>query len=775
MRTTVCAAAVAKCVRWKGGLAVLLFVQVLVCLVLLGDFLFGTKAFAYFDIGWDSYSTFTPMAMLLADYVRSEGWPGWSFQIGLGHNLALFADPFTLLNAATGSEHVLELRAWVYALKLVLAGVLFHRFGLTIGLGTSVAVATALAYSFCGYALVDGQWDPLATELVAHALLLWSVARQVYKGGWVLLPLSTALAFCVTPFFVSLAVFTVIVAVAHLLATSEPRAATARRWLFEIAPLLAVGILLAAPRLLPIALQLGDLGRVSGLPPYLTDALVPLDTHQLMTQLAGVFHKDVLIPIATTGSGNYLESPGFFVGVLPLLLIPQLWRLGRSERRQLLLATAALAFYLMFPFLRRLAYAFQLDYFRVSTLWVAALLLSLSARALEGVLDRGIDRRLLAGTAAALVALAGAVVWHFGPRVRLTHLLGLGTLTVPALLFLLWQGPALRVRPRVMAALVAFVAIEAVLLGYPPLFQDRRVLSKTFDAYRDGTQRAVAWIRTADQGAYRVDKTYASAGHNDAFVQGYWGVKSYTQQNGATVAFFRDLGLLPASPRLVNSTNWLSGFGERFVLESVVGVRYVISRVPLSRPGYVQVAATDGLRIYRNELALDLGAVHDHVLPRSQFMALPAAAKDVALLRAAVVADDQVPAGMKVLDPAQIARAEADWLVNYSRAARQLQRRGWKVTGHTNRVLAGTVESDSPGLLVVTIPDAPGWSVRVDGKEQPLQRAHLGMMGVSIEAGRHVVELRHRQPGLVAGLLLAGLGILVWLVLRGTRAPAARP
>lgn len=749
----------------RSGALVLLGVQLLVCAAILAPCLFGSRAFAYRDVGSDTSLQYVPYAIQLAHYLRSDGWPGWCFELGLGQNLAPLADPFTLLNAAFGAEHVLALRAWLYVLKLALAGGLFYRFLLAITARVAVAVPAALAYTFCGYALVDGQWDPFATELVVHALVLWAVARQLRSGGRFVLPVATAAAFLLAPFFFSLAVFVALLAAATILVAREPRA-LARRWLLELGPQMAAGVLLAAPRLLPIAIQLHDSDRVSGALPCLAGALSLNDVERVMTQLAGLFHKDLLARLPVHAWENYLESPGFFVGVLPLLLIPQLWRGDRKERRALGFGLASVALYVLSPFVRRLAYGFQLDYFRVSTLWVAILLLTLHALALRRVLARGVDRRLLAVAAGAQLALLAIVCVHFGPRLQVRHAVEIVALTAVALMLLAWQGQRLRARRLVVAALVAFVACESTLIGYSSLVRDRRLLSKTFGAYRDGTEQALAVIRASDGGAFRVEKTYDSAGLNDALVQGYAGVKSYTQQNGGTVALFRGLDLLPDAPGLVNYTNWLPNFGARFRLDTALGVRYVISRDELDWPGFVQLGHAGALRVYRNELALDLGAVYDVVLPRSRFLALPGRVRDVALLKAAVVEDGQVPEGVRVLDAAALDSLRDDWpAADYAAAARRLQRRGLKVARLTNKTLSGVVESDEPGLLVVAIPQAPGWSVRVDGEERPVQRAQLGLIGVALGAGRHEVELRHRPPGLRAALLLALLGAAVWTAL----------
>ncbi len=71
----------------------------------------------------------------------------------------------------------------------------------------------------------------------------------------------------------------------------------------------------------------------------------------------------------------------------------------------------------------------------------------------------------------------------------------------------------------------------------------------------------------------------------------------------------------------------------------------------------------------------------------------------------------------------------------------------------------------APGLLVFTESLHPGWIASVDGKRRPVVPANLAFVGVWVEAGEHVVELRFEAPSLERGLLAAvgALGVVVGL------------
>ena len=64
------------------------------------------------------------------------------------------------------------------------------------------------------------------------------------------------------------------------------------------------------------------------------------------------------------------------------------------------------------------------------------------------------------------------------------------------------------------------------------------------------------------------------------------------------------------------------------------------------------------------------------------------------------------------------------------------------------------------GLLAV-----PGWSLRVDGKSQPLVTADLWFRAALVPPGEHLLELAYRPPGLAAGSALSVAGALLFLLL----------
>lgn len=753
------------------GWPLLFGLQVIVALAMLHSFVFGESIFAYRDIGSDTYFQFVPSLMYLAvpDHWRSA----WSFNIGLGSMAPLPLDPFTWLGIAAGPDNVPRMRIWVYLSKIFVGGAAFYGFILAISSRRDIAVVCGLAYSFCGHVMTDGQWDGHATEFAAYALILCAIGWHARRQSFWLIPLSVAVAAYSGIFLFSLAVFFGYLLIAEILATLKPMQ-VGRRWIGSIIPQSALGAALAAPVVVPTIWMLLDSPRVTGAQATFSNRLAEIfsinSPELYWVQLAALFHKNIQgVGSYYAGWMNYLEGPGYFAGVLPLLLFSQLWRGNSTDRRILVFGVLFLTAFMVFPAVRYLAFGFALDYFRINNLWVTILLLTMFARALAVVIERGIDRWLLGGAALILAWTLVLIEAKLGSLIYQPHALKILILLVSGLVLLgvfSFRGTHGR---KFAIALIAFVGIEAVWVSHPGFFEKRTILSPGENGFKDQTIPALEFLRKHDQGFYRIEKTYQSVSNCDALAQDYMGVKSYWFQGKSSVAFFSGLELIPQQSRSKNFTNWLPNFGSRFPLYSLVGVKYILTIHPIDWPGFRWIHDIAGIRIYENEFALPLGTVYDTQIPLETFNLLPRAAKDLAILNAVVVQTphDFVP---RNFDIAKFGWRHMDWLDTlYVTPALRLKQRGFQIEKFSPDQIIGRVNSDTQGILVFAIPYDRGWSILVDGYEQPTFVANLGILATEIGKGSHSVELRYSRPGGKLGVtigLIAVVVLLCWLALR---------
>lgn len=762
--------------------ALLVVLQTFIASLVFSKFLSGGFYFAYTDIGSDTYFSYVPYAMQMARSMAGEGFTGWSFEIGLGSATALWMyDPFLMLNKIGGTANILPLRIWIYLLKISLGGIAMLGLVRTFSTNWQTGVAIALAYSFCGFVVINGQWDSEATSFVFFPLLLWGISRRLQENDIFSLPLTVALALICGVFFISVAVFLVLTFFAFVLVNSH-RLTILKDWTLKVLPLVVCGYLLAAPALLPMMLQMMDSSRVTGaqgLFQKILDQSTQLNEWPLILfQIGGLFHKDLFgIGSQYQGYWNYLEGPGFYIGVIPLLIIPQLWHGTQSERKWCIFSLLFVALYFASPFLRYAAMGFAVPYFRVSTLWVSLILLLLSAKALDHILNQSINLRILAWSAISyLLLLAITTVSQIGQHIWSPHAFKILLLTLFCACLLgamHWNFISKRNSPLV---LIIAITLEIILIARPSYVENRSIVSESLQGYNDGTSDALQIIRNRDNGFFRIEKDYFSVSYADSLAQEYMGLKSYSFHSRGLVDFYTEMRLIPrpSERTSVNYTNWLPNMGNRFMLNSLLGIKYMIAKEKFEYPGFSLIDKSNGLNIYLNEFTLPLGFIQNQYVLRSEMTKLDnhpsaeaAAYRDITIINAAIL-EEEIPAYGSKFDLDALEKTKQISLLDiYVDPIKKLQSTGLVIEKFASNHITGQVHPESAGILIFSIPYNQGWTLKIDGEDTPLIRGNFGMLAAPIKAGKHEVELHFQLPGQRAGLSLSILGTILLLFFWG--------
>ena len=104
-----------------------------------------------------------------------------------------------------------------------------------------------------------------------------------------------------------------------------------------------------------------------------------------------------------------------------------------------------------------------------------------------------------------------------------------------------------------------------------------------------------------------------------------------------------------------------------------------------------------------------------------------------------------------------------------------------KVTRYDAGAIDVEVETDKPGILLLSEVWYPAWKPYVDGKEAELLIANSSLRAVAVPGGRHKIELRYESDSFGAGMwitiltLVIAVGGSVFLVVRGRSAKAPAP
>ena len=84
---------------------------------------------------------------------------------------------------------------------------------------------------------------------------------------------------------------------------------------------------------------------------------------------------------------------------------------------------------------------------------------------------------------------------------------------------------------------------------------------------------------------------------------------------------------------------------------------------------------------------------------------------------------------------------------------------GWNLTEHTDTHLKGSVNASKDGYLLTTIPQEPGWTVKVDGEEVETVTLLDSLIGIELKAGEHEIEMRFMPDYLILAVIVELIGL----------------
>ncbi len=91
----------------------------------------------------------------------------------------------------------------------------------------------------------------------------------------------------------------------------------------------------------------------------------------------------------------------------------------------------------------------------------------------------------------------------------------------------------------------------------------------------------------------------------------------------------------------------------------------------------------------------------------------------------------------------------------------QLSETGWDVSKYSSTTMYGTIEAESDGILMLSVPYDEGWTMTVDGEETDLTMLCGALTGCRISAGTHTLEMTYVPKGYRAGTALSAGSLAV--------------
>ena len=745
------------------------FCLLLVGLLIFRNFVLNDKALLYKDMGSDSVNDTYPYFIHLSDYIRREGFPSWSFYVGMGQSLAYLAGDL-IWQPIIWLPRELIARALVFQhlFKILVAGLLFFRFLQLRGLNLCAAFLGSLLLSFSAYMCVGSCWIINADEIVCFAFLLFAVEVAISHGRWIYIPFAVALVGLVTVFHLYLA--------AVLLCFYVPgRLVEIYGWrpfsLFPICARLAaiafLGVGLAA------VICLGSLHSILNSPrgsgtianfAWTTPSLFQLESPlYYVTAALRPFSTDM----AGTGNEfrgweNYFEAPMSYCGLLSLLMFPQVFI--AATRRQRILYGLFLSFIIVpvaFPWFRYFFWLFHGGYFRAFSLFSILGIIALSMKAFSRYTE---SKRLnLWVLIVTLVVLLGVLYLPISEMQALVDPALRRTVAVFLMLYatLLATGRMLKRQINFGWIIVVLAAIEVIY--FDGITVNRPTVTKQElnerVGYNDETVDAVREIKAKDRSFFRITKTWGSGpatpiSYNDAMVFGYYGTLSYSSFNNLNYIKFLMASDAISSDDIATAAQWSPGLLGHPLLSTFACEKYVLTKTPVpfeTAEHYQFMKRYGNIYLFRNKEFLPFGLTFDHYVPENTFLQLPSSVKPQALLHTVVLSDkdDGVKSQLQKTTLDELKQQIRETSVPDALTERRATALNIRSFGQTR--IEGTVRLDRKGILVFQTPFDRGWHARMDDRAVPVLRVDAGLLGILLESGEHLVQLRYRPPFLYIG------------------------
>lgn len=627
-----------------------LFFAVVVVLVY-HNYLSGERFFLSKKDAMDLYEQYYPSLLTIARQITNgEILTQMDFTRGLGFEVNNIFPIIQNLPAYFGEENVAYMLGVCQALKVYFSGVVFYNYLKTMNISKYVSMIAGMGYAFCGHMMVRQFWAFFSNEVLLVAL--WLLCFEFYflkkKRYW--MPLVTVI------FFINCQTYYIVLYIIIFTAYAIFRYASEGELFRRKKECIILTLLLIVSGVVTVGIA--NLGEqyyliINNMDPDTAAASVP-DTGAGISFLSdkqtfiSAFFRTIGLRLF---SDLNLAEPTFYCGIF-LIFMTFLYIFYFQGRKRIwyTLALGAAAIYFIICPVRVLANAMQYSNFKLSSFWIIILFLFLSAHTLDRFLE---EPKAISVVAAAVFALlsVGISIFYYLRHVEQMN----ATMMACSILFMMGYVMILityyrnREQKRFLKILlfIAFTA-EISVFSYSAVNDVDTLSAEEFyyTGYNDGTMAALEAVEKDNEWQdYRIDKQYFSFRFCDSLAQGYYGTYFYVGGIGAPQSvkdFYNSMNLPTATSGSARYLyKYAYGPSAYTEINEVLGVKYILSRTPaISNYGYELIAQTDQVLVYENQYALPFVYVYNECIAESEFEKLSFTEKGKALMRAAVIEDD---------------------------------------------------------------------------------------------------------------------------------------
>ncbi|MCF6365449.1 MAG: YfhO family protein [Bacteroidales bacterium] len=813
-------------------------------------YLTGEYLFFFKDIGSDSINQNYPGLVHKINLLKEGFFSEWSFSKGMGDEYitGIASEPYGLLRqtidylgASFGGANFFIFGRFlrIFIFSFLFSGIISYLYFRTLSFEKHISFIGALLISFSGYMVVGAGWG-FSSHIFKAMFLLFAFEQLYLKKRWYFFPFAVILLSS-NPFVLFIySVFLVLYSLFRYFSEEKNKLPDYFKLSGKMILLGFVGLMMNFSHLLRSFLKMYNSPRVAGDVSYsnILSAGQDITEHGNLagTTIFRFFSSDIL----GTGSNfhgwsNYLEAPLFYIGLLTLLIFPQVF-IRLNKRKKIIFGTF-LGFWvltLFFPYLRYSMLAFTGDYFRYGfDFFIPFTLLLFAIFAADEIIKTAkINLPLLAASLTVLIILL-FVPYESISSVNINSTIRNSViilLVLYALFIFLLSKPKYKSLSK--SAIMLLVIFELSYFSYQS-YATREPITKTEfkkdkAGYADGSIKAVKLIKSTDKTPFfRTEKDYQSgnAVHsslNDALAQDYFGTTSYSSFNQLNyVRFLEKTGVIQKGDE--TATRWLTGLRGSPLLQTFGNVKYHLSKS--KNPefllfGFDSLSTESGITILKNRYYLPFGYTYDKYIDSEDFKNLinyqvtgqsltniytdlsrtveqqklteiisklqtvinirysnnntfndvlikqlgteDAEKYSITISKYSVsnfrnqiallsgfVYEKEFNKNVNISSFEKIQFNDSNILVPassfnfdiYKKITDELKQDTFQIENFSNSNIKGKIILPKTKMLFFTIPYDEGWKIKVNGKEELLQRINFGFAGIVLPKGSYNIEL----------------------------------
>ena len=619
---------------------VLIGLIVLIGLLAFKKYLFGDSLFFFTDIGSDSVTQIYPSIIHKINLLQEGFISKWSFYRGMGEPyysafpvepLSVFRNILTNLFVSVfgANYYIFGKFALIFIFHFLLSGIVFYYYLRTISIKKFSSIIGAMLITFSGFIVAGSSWA-FSGQVFMGVFLLFAFEQLFVKKRWFFFPFAI-IFISNNPFiFYIFSLFLVLYTIFRF--TSEQKGGLKEflKLTGQMILLGLTGVLMNAVKIVKTFMTLFFSPRVAGNASYsqaISSGENLIDNSKYVgTTILRFFSNDIIgCGNDFAGWKNYFEAPMFYIGLLSLIILPQIF-IYLNKRNKIIFGSF-LGFWVLtlaFPYMRKAMLAFTGDYFRFGfDFFIPFVFLFFGISALNKLDEKfKINIPLLIGTVIFLLIIL-FIPYGFEPIDFDNKIRKIVVVFMLFYSFLLYVMTLKKYKSFAQIGLILLIVSELAFFSYNS-YKDREPIdSKEFVinqmGYGDGTIQAIEYIKKQDASLfYRIEKDYQSGNAihsslNDAQAQSYYGTTNYSSFNQLNyIRFLEEIELIQKGDE--TATRWSRGLRGNPLLETFGNIKYHLSKDEkpfFTQSGFDSIAEINGVKILKNKYYLPLGYTYD--------------------------------------------------------------------------------------------------------------------------------------------------------------------